>query len=397
MIASKVFAGIVFTLLLLIIGYNPVSAAEETVPIIFSTDLYHPADDPDDTFDTATLFALKEFDIRGVILDNGRGRQVENPVNADFKHRLGRPPLEQLMQISGRKVKYAPGLPNPLSSATDQGLEQPQEYQNAVELILSTLRESKKKVTLFCTGSCRDFAVAFNREPELFKRKVKAVYCVAGTVFDAGDVAQQDFNVLLDPWAFFRMFEIETPLYWCGTRPKQSERAPGGLYSTSFWVHEEAVIRAGTPQVENYFIYALTKSPEDPIKFLNSGFQRIPRARAFAGDGGRFMWSTGPLCHAAGRKIYRQNIANFVALAPENADKAELADRQVELFDFVPVAVALKMPPQVLTLDFKTAVTDPRVFTFRRPVSDSDYQTVMESVLTNLIAELGSDLQNEPK
>jgi hypothetical protein len=314
---------------------------------------------------------------------------VATSAEADFKHRMGRPPLEQLMHITGRQVKYLPGLPTPLQSATDKALDQPQDFQPAIDLILSILRESGEPVTLFSTGSCRDFAVAFNRDPALFKRKVKAVYCVAGTVVDRGDVLQDDFNVTLDPWAFFRMFDLSVPLYWCGTRPKQSERAPGGLYSTSFWIHEEAVIRAGIPPVQNYFIYALSKSKDDPLKFLESGFQRIPRARAFAGDGGRFMWSTGPLCHAAGRNIYRKGLANFVSLSPGDAKQAGLLDHQVEPFDFVPVTVTPKQAPNTLTLDFKTSVPNPHIFAFRRPVADIDYKTIMELVLTNVIAELG--------
>jgi len=371
--------------------------AERTVPIIYSTDLYHPPDDPDDTFDTATLFAMKEFDIRGIILDNGLGRQVENPVNVPFKHRRGRPPLEQLMHITGRNVKYAPGLPQRLTSAADKGLEQPKEYQGGVALLLSCLRESREKVTLFSNGSCRDFAAAFNREPELFKQKVKALYCIAGTVLDQGDVAQEDFNVELDPWAFFRMFETEVPSHWCGTRPKMSERAPGGLYSTCFWVHQQRVIRAGTEPVENYFIYALTASPADPLAFLGSGFQRIPLGRAFAGDGGRFMWCTAPLCHAAGRNIYRRGIADFLALQPEDAQKAGLAGQKIELYDFVPVTVVPKQLPKVLTLDFKTPVNNPQTLAFRRPVTETDYRTVMESVLANLMAELGRDEGKKPQ
>jgi hypothetical protein len=389
-------AVLVFCVVLLSIGIPSFTdraayGKERAVPIIYSTDLYHPPDDADDTFDTAALFAMNEFDIRGIILDNGRGRQVENPVDAPFKHRRGRPPLMQLMHITGRKVKYAPGLPQPLGSAADKGLEQPKEYQGGVDLLLSCLRQSREKVILFSNGSCRDFAAAFNREPELFRRKVKALYCNGGTVLDRGDVAQEDFNVVLDPWAFFRLFETEVPFYWCGCRPKMSERAPGGLYSTSFWVHQQRVIRAGTEQVQNYFIYALTESTADPLAFLQSGFQRIPLGRAFAGDGGRFMWCTAPLCHAAGRNLYRRGIADFLALQPEDAAKAGLADKKIELYDFVPVTVVPKQPPKVLTLDFKTPVKNPRIFTFRRPVTDTDYRTVMESVLANLVAELGRD------
>lgn len=365
------------------------SGAERRVPIIYSTDLYHPPGDPDDHFDTAVLFAIKEFDIRCIILDNGLGRQVEPGTKAEFKHRIGRPPLEQLMHISGRKVPYAPGLPTALTNPMDKGLEQPAEYQTGIEMMLSALRDSKEKVTLFLNGSCRDFAAAFNREPDLFREKVKAIYCNAGIVVEKGVVSQIDFNVELDPVAFFRLFETGVPVYWCSTRPKMSERAPGGPYSTNFWIHEQRIIRAGTPQVQNYFVYCLTFSKEDPIKFLDSGFQKIPMARAFAGDGGRFMWCTAPFCHAAGRNIYRKGIADFHALQPEEAKRMGIADARIDLFDFVPARVTPKERHKSLEIEVKGASADSAVKVFHRPVTDTDYRSVMESVLTNLTAELG--------
>ncbi|MGV3662250.1 MAG: hypothetical protein ACO1TE_18840 [Prosthecobacter sp.] len=359
------------------------------VPIIYSSDLYHPPADPDDHFDTAVLFAMPEFDIRCVILDNGKGRQVEPGVKAEFRQRIGRAPLEQLMHITGRKVKYAPGLPAALTSTSDKGLEQPPEHQKGVEMMLAELRASEQKVTLFLNGSCRDFAAAFNREPELFQQKVKAIYCNAGIVVDKGAVSQIDYNVELDPAAFFRLFETGVPLYWCSTRPKMSERAPGGPYSTNFWIHEQRIIRAGSPQVENFFIYCLTSSQEDPLKFLDSGFQKIPMARAFAGDGGRFIWCTAPFCHAAGRSIYRQGIADFHALQPAEAERLGIAANKVELFDFVPAQVKTKEPLKSLEIEVKGAPADSMVKVFHRPVTDTDYRSVMESVLANLAAELG--------
>ena len=43
--------------------------AAEKVPILYSTDLHHPHMDPDDDFDLATLFPIREFDIRSIVLD----------------------------------------------------------------------------------------------------------------------------------------------------------------------------------------------------------------------------------------------------------------------------------------------------------------------------------------
>jgi hypothetical protein len=41
------------------------------IPVLYCTDLFHPHDDPDDHFDLATLYAIPEFDLRGIVLDQG--------------------------------------------------------------------------------------------------------------------------------------------------------------------------------------------------------------------------------------------------------------------------------------------------------------------------------------
>lgn len=52
------------------------------VPVLYSTDLYHPHVDFDDHYDLAQLFSQPEFDIRGIVLDiNGnlqRSGQLAN-------------------------------------------------------------------------------------------------------------------------------------------------------------------------------------------------------------------------------------------------------------------------------------------------------------------------------
>ena len=78
-----------------------------TVPVIYSTDLSHPHDDPDDHFDIVALYALKELDILGIVLDQGK-RQDLSP---------GRIPVEQMNALTGRNVPYAVGLSDPLISA----------------------------------------------------------------------------------------------------------------------------------------------------------------------------------------------------------------------------------------------------------------------------------------
>ena len=79
------------------------------VPVIYSTDLLHPHDDPDDHYDLATLFSLPELDVRGIVLDLGERQQ----------QRMGRPPVEQILQIAGRRVPYAVGINRQLNARDD--------------------------------------------------------------------------------------------------------------------------------------------------------------------------------------------------------------------------------------------------------------------------------------
>jgi hypothetical protein len=195
-------------------------------------------------------------------------------------------------------------------------------------------------------------------------------------------MAQRDWNVTLDRWAYLRMFELNVPFYWCGTRPIMGKRNKGGPYSTSYWVNQEDVLRACKKRVQNFFVYCLTRSKEDPMKFLDAGPQELPGGR-------RQMWCTGPLCHVAGRQIYQRGPKDFVALRPAEAARAGLADKRVDLYDFAPVAARVKEAPFVLTLLDEPQNAEPNALAFRRLDKNNSYQPIMESVLTNLMASLG--------
>ena len=235
-----------------------VAAPPARLPILHSTDLFHPHEDPDDHYDLATLFAMSEFDIRGVILDLG----------AEQAKRTGRPAVEQMMKITGRQVPVAIGLSRRLRDRTDKALDEPEEFQAAVKLILATLRESKEKVTIFTAGSCRDVAAAFNREPALVKEKVRAIYFNIG---NGPDGKQDEWNVAYDPAAYFRLFESGLPIYWCPCFGRDG-------YETHFKADQATVVGACAESVRRYFGYALSKSKEDALAYLASGARPSRRA-----------------------------------------------------------------------------------------------------------------------
>ena len=85
-----------------------------------------PHDDPDDRFDLATLYAIPELGIKGIVLDQG-WNQLERP---------GRILVSQLNSITGRNVSAVIGLAAPLKSPDDKALDQPAEFHRGVELIV---------------------------------------------------------------------------------------------------------------------------------------------------------------------------------------------------------------------------------------------------------------------
>lgn len=295
----------------LLLSADPVTPK---VPILHSTDLFHPHGDPDDHYDLACLFATGEFDVKGVILDLGE----------EQAKRCGRPAVEQMMHITGRRVPCSIGLSQRLRGPSDKALGEPARFQEGVELILSTLRQSPEPVALFTTGSCRDVAAAFNREPELLRQKVRAVYFNIGR---GPNEDQNECNVGYDPAAYLRMFQTGLPIYWCPCFGRDG-------YETLFAADQTEVVGACTPAVQNFFVYCLTRSKDDPIKFLTTGPHPAP-------SGPRSMWCTAPMLHAAGRKVYQRGDKDFIALRPAEAQKAGLVGREIRAFDFVPMRVTI--------------------------------------------------------
>jgi len=314
---------------LVVLGLAVVARGDDPrVPILYSTDLFHPHADPDDHYDLACLFAIPEFDVKGVILDLG-GTQVKGS---------GRPAVEQMMHVTGRKVPCAIGLSRPLRGRQDKALDEPDPFQAAVRLILSVLRESPEKVVLFTTGSCRDVAAAFNREPELLREKVRAVYFNIGR---GPNESQEECNVGYDPAAYLRLFESGLPLCWCPCFGKEG-------YQTFYQVDQTVVVGACAGPVQNYFVYCLSRSTADPIAFLAGGPHPLP-------TGPRAMWCTAPMFHAAGRKVYQRGAGDFAALPPGEAEKQGLARKAVEAFRFVPMRATLEEPPRAPVVEPRPA------------------------------------------
>lgn len=291
----------------LLAAYLAAAAAAAPVPVIYSTDLLHPHDDPDDHFDLACLYAMPEVDLRVIILDQG-DRQTQRP---------GLKPVWQLNYLTGRHVPAVIGLRDRLKSPDDPGLDQPAEFQNGVNLILQTLRDARERVVIQFVGSARDVAAAFNRRPDLFRRKVRGLY---GFIGEAGDPRHQEYNVGLDPQAFVRLLRADVPFHWI---PCFDGGAGTNQGRASFWRvrHGEVLEKAPDPLLR-YFLYMLRQATNDPIAYLAQPTDLAERDWLM--DQPRNLWCCALLGLGVGRPLVHEGrrMAGFTRVELSVTDQA---------------------------------------------------------------------------
>jgi hypothetical protein len=348
---------------LLIVCSTSLVGAEAKIPVIYCTDLFHPHDDPDDHFDIACMYAIHEFDIKAIILDQGK-KQEERP---------GAVPIAQLNSMTGRNIPYAIGLADKLENPEDKGDQQSAVYQKGVETILSILRESPAPVTIIAVGSLRDVAAAYNREPELVRKKMHRLYAFIGEA----QAKFQEYNVGLDVNAYRCIMNAGLPVYW----------APcfdGGMWANegnaSFWQakHEALLVDAADPLL-NFFIYMiLHKNESNPVKALYQPVVQVEKEKVLVEM--RNLWCCAVFPYMAGRQYVQRDEA-YLAVS-----KAEILpdDKVVEPLSFLPVKVYIDEKGLE-----KYENTDGLQMVHRFHVNDLDaYAEMMTSVTRELLKEL---------
>ena len=343
------------------------------VPVIYCTDLFHPHDDPDDHFDIATLYALPEIEVLGIVLDQGR-KQEQQP---------GRIPIEQLNQLTGRKVPWATGLADRLERPDDPATNQPEKYQKGVGLILDALAAAHDPVTLIAVGSLRDVAAAFNRKPELFRKKVGSLLIFIG----ATRSKKREWNVNLDPNAFVCVMNSGLPIQWVPCFDGGNFRNQG---QASFWRarHMDLLARVRDP-VMNFFIYALRKKT-DPghVDFLKRPVDEADRKLVL--EATRNLWCTAVFTSVSGRVIVRRDD-RWMAVPPGELHDGE---KPVQAFAFEPIWLTVDRDARVL--EGKTPNAH-RVLRYRiAPTDRKQYAAIMTSVTADLLGRLGAPVSRQP-
>jgi hypothetical protein len=268
------------------------------IPLVHITDLYHPPQDPDDHFDLATVVALPEFDLRGVILDVTQKFLDPAPAGWDIARDPGYIPVVQLVHILGRSLPVAAGPVAPLDSVGDDLRGRPAAQQAGVTLLLELLDASPEPVVLSLVGSARVVAAAYNRAPDLLRRKTAVVVLNAGSTGGP----KKEWNVGLDPSAYVCLWRSGLPIHWypCGT--------PSGAFDPAhergtYWRSKHAtMLHALSPSMQAWFANALSECRRgDIIQLLAEGVDDVSWKKILQED--RNMWSTASLIMAAGRAL----------------------------------------------------------------------------------------------
>lgn len=277
-------------------------AASESIPLIHTTDLYHPPQDPDDQIDLATLLALPEYDLQGVVLDITERFLHEAPRGYDIPRDPGYVPVSQMAYITGQAIPMTQGPIHPLGSPGDTAKDVSSKEQAGIEMVIDLLKENDMPVTVSVTGSPRALTAAYNREPDLLREKVKTVLLNAGSTGGP----KIEWNVRLDPEAYVGLWQSDLPIDWFPPGTETGAFDPNHKRGT-YWkaVHRD-LFRDLPPLIRGYLTHALAGNLRgDIIRALREQGSGAVWRNILSGE--RHLWSTASLVMGANRVLGRTN------------------------------------------------------------------------------------------
>ena len=284
------------------------------VPVIDITDLYHGHEDDDDNYDLPMAYGLPEIDLKAVILDATKTYLCANPARSP-----GQIPVEQMNLAFGRNVPYAYSPFTAMTSVTDTLSNAPASQQKGINLLLNTLRQSNEPVHIVSFGSARVIAAAYNREPELMRKKVAKIYLLASSQPSDDPNGQwcPEWDVKLDPYAFERVVTSDLPLAMC---PGQAKNNPGelGRYNTYWNLPSMSFIKNMAPSLQSYCAFVYNKSMTSA--FLPAMNQPVTNFD-FANPG-QHVWNTAIWLAVSGRKLVQHANGQY-AIIPGNEVKSD--------------------------------------------------------------------------
>ena len=262
---------------------TPLLTGTKPIPFIHTSDLVHPTWDPDDQVDLGCLYALPEFDLKAIIIDN----HIDNSKMHMYEPAFSL--ISQLNWLTGKAVPAAVGPNTKLLSPSDDGSHYSLRNQAGIKLLIEKLREVDEPAIISIVGSSRTVAAAFNREPELFREKVRAILFVAGRpVRKKGD--RLDTNSRFDPNAFIAILRSGLPIWWspCGLWTVEPSEANGPNYKELFEVGYAHSSKLYTPHTQLF--EKLPKKLHACMMYGFTGNQRGDIIRALHEEWYAGMW-----------------------------------------------------------------------------------------------------------
>jgi len=284
-------------------------ALGEAVPVLHITDLTRPYGDFDDHWDAACQFALAKkgaIDLKGVVMD--------------YIPSIGAPDIEAISQLNWITSKCVPAGMGQMSADAKPG--------SGLELIRRTLEESSSPVVIHVVGGCLDVVKACELWPELFERKVKAVYLNAGSSIDT---PRLEYNVWLHPAEYSAMFALPCPVFWMPCMENVEEWCEtggcGGKYCTYYRFHQAPLYEKMDNDLLAYFSFAHSRQKSsDWMTPLTTPVDMD--AIAEYGKQIRNMWCTAGFLHSAGMTVWKDGSIHALG-----------EDTDAEVFRFVPISV----------------------------------------------------------
>jgi hypothetical protein len=247
--------------------------------------------------------------------------------------------------------------------------------RNGVRMVLDILKNSARPVVINTTGSCRDIAIAGNKEPTLFAKKCAGVYLNAGTGSPQRDKATRlEYNVTLDRTAYAAIFDLPCPVYWMPCfeeiEPQSEHRIM--KYGTYYRFKQGAILPYLSDRTQNFLAYMLGRMVDHNWLNYLTGNKDQALLEEF-GAKYRNMWCTGGFLHAAGHTV---TIDGRIVPLDQAGSKA--------VFEFAPIEVSCT-ENGVTTWSHDKATKNRYIF----HVLDTErYQSAMTKAMKTLLMEL---------
>ena len=235
------------------------------VPVVVITDLYAPAQDPDDNFDILLPYAVENIDLKAVVFDVTEDFRKPGPRN-DVRRDPGFIPVTQLNYLFDTDVPCGCAPFAELTSEDDAKMDASAFETKGIDLLFEVLEQSDRPVHIVSTGSCRPLAVAYNRNPRLMtSSKVAKVHVIAG----ASSPDFVEWNIALDTLAAARVLksDMNMAIYPCATEHGAFDlgrhNAYWGLRTLDFIPEMEGPLG-------NYCVYSLLSQTDiDYLSYLD--------------------------------------------------------------------------------------------------------------------------------